>query len=133
MSDEQKKQPKQYFFYCTICGTQFKPTRAHARTCSDECRITLSTITRYNNFAVPEEEKVPVDKEKMAESYKAATGKEMPKSQLDQYTAKAAPEAEPSLASKAFGKGKKEKEAVEPTPKPEPAVEKQKPNKKKKD
>ena len=44
----QPKTPIKYKFHCTICGTEFRPSKKHARTCSTVCRVTLSNIMRYN-------------------------------------------------------------------------------------
>lgn len=72
-----KPKPKDYFFYCIICGVQFQARRADAKTDSDECRLAYSEITRdlKSRTLNPEKPATPEQKEVVQNLVDSATGK----------------------------------------------------------
>ncbi len=71
-----QKAPKDYFFYCVICGEPFQARRYDARTDSDECRLTLSLITRELKLKQFSSDKTitPEQKETVQAQVESATG-----------------------------------------------------------
>ena len=135
---DKPKQP--YLYFCTICGTQFKPFRSHARTCSDECRVVLSGMKRRGIDEVPEHQRTPINKDAVQEKYRDASGgKDIQPGILNQYPEKpkgegdtpigklthAAPMTQPAAPVDPIPPG-------EPTPEPEPTKPAKKKAKKKK-
>lgn len=71
------KTRKEYFLFCRICGTEMQTTRHDATTCSDECRKSLSLITRNLKSRTLEADKTitPEQKEVIKTLADSATGK----------------------------------------------------------
>jgi hypothetical protein len=73
---KKEKTPKDYYFYCTVCGEPFQARRYDARTDSDECRLALSLITRELKVRQFSSDKTitPEQKELINSQVESATG-----------------------------------------------------------
>lgn len=74
MSKDLKK-PIVYKFHCKICGTEFRPLKKHAMTCSTTCRVALSNIMRYSEDPIDPNETPLTDEDKKLIDEKIAKAK----------------------------------------------------------